>query len=129
MDAYIAAFLCSEFERRQDLHLLILGNERMNFESKRQVFLQIIKKYNHKIFVEHPDIAKDIEKIIQERNILAHYLLDFGEEAMALPKGTIRFHKIKNDHTYLVYTGDDIERLYNKIEAILDIIASYFNPV
>ncbi len=87
LDSVIASHFCPEIDKQKEFYELIIANERMSFSNKIQVFEYLFKKY-HKDFVEkHPTIFADIKNINDERNMVAHFLLDSS------PEGIERFNK------------------------------------
>ncbi len=116
IDTYIAMYFCEENPLKiSDMQLLILGDNRMNFESKRQIFDFISKNYDQNWYYQYKNISKDLQDIIEHRNVLAHCLLDTSEDSKNFQEGVIRFIRFKNNVDYKVYTVDTLFDLWDKI--------------
>lgn len=124
IDVYIAAYFCTDPQKRTEMILLLLGNERINFESKRAIFAEIIKTGSTEIKKDRPDIGKEITAVMEHRNKLAHYVLDSSPDALALPTGTIRLARLKNSRTHHDYTRADIDKIINDAWSITGTIRS-----
>lgn len=134
----VEIFICryfSDTEKKQfQLHFLILGDNRMNFESKVQVFVSIAKseyldwynsyKTTRKGENKAPDLLKDLLHLIQNRNILAHaYMTNdytFAPNSMSLRQTkrlntlgdeVVYFNKFNNSNKEFTFTKKDIDDL------------------
>jgi hypothetical protein len=98
IDEAIARHLCVDNDRQTELMELILCNERIGFSNKVQVFEYIFKKHKSDFVSNNPKIFSDIKKLIEERNIIAHYLLDTSENGKAMfdKENKIGFVKFRN---------------------------------
>jgi hypothetical protein len=80
IDEALTRHFCVDEEKKKELFELIIASERMTFSNKIQVFEYLFRKH-HKAFVEkYPLIFADLKNINEERNIVAHYLLDTSKE-------------------------------------------------
>src|SRR5258708_5064220 len=76
IDIYISYHFCDTKTKRNRLMDLVLSNERMTFEGKKQVFKVLTEKYDNVFVHKYPSIFRDLDEIMVKRNIYAHYLLD-----------------------------------------------------
>ena len=88
---------------------LILGTDRVSFDSKRQIMEYVFKKFPD-FEVNNPDFFNDLERrIIPKRNIFAHYLLYMGQDAIDLDGEKIGLQKFKNQDTIIWYTIQELK--------------------
>ena len=141
LNVYIAYHFCGKNRKKiEEMILLMLGDERMTLSAKAQVFYGIGTTHNkqwyesYKSFRVHPDKKKtysmnnDLVYSIEERNVFAHRILDKGDliDNVPLPKGIIRFARLKNDYETLDYD----ERKYHELErTILNLTAHFFEVI
>ncbi|MFW0718705.1 hypothetical protein [Pedobacter sp. N23S346] len=138
VEKVIEIFICryfAETEKKQfQLHFLILGDNRMNLDSKIQVFVSIAKSehldwYNSYITTRKeekkaPDLHKDLNHLIEKRNILAHaYMTNdytFTPDSMSLRQTrrinndgdeVVYFNKFQNKNRELIFSKKDIDDL------------------
>lgn len=128
IERYIAIILC-EKDKVEEFIDLILGNERMTFEGKKQVFQVMTKKYDN-VFVKEGQIFKDIDEVIVKRNIFAHYLLDSSPEFLhTFNFETISFIKFKDTRKKVVYTRKQIENYFMLIDNTIDTLTQFIDYV
>lgn len=119
IERYIAVMLC-EPEKVDELIDLILGNERITFEAKKQVFKVMVEKYDN-VFAKDGQVFKDLDEIIKKRNIMAHYLLDSSPEFINTFNFTdIRFIKFKDKRKPVIYKKQEIEDYFKLIDDTVD---------
>jgi hypothetical protein len=126
IDTFIAIHFTKdepEFEEGQSLFTemieLILSNERMSLGSKIEVFCFLIKKHHPDFLLKNPDVNKDLAFIIQQRNILAHYLFDTSDEYIAQQKFKLGFIKQKNKTEIIDFDNNRMKDVENKIKIYL----------
>jgi len=134
VDVYIAKYFCKNEAIGKEMHLMILGDNRMTFENKKQVFDFLAKKHEMDWYQSYNSIrdnsrkknrvplAGDLDYIIGERNVLAHCMLDVSKEALELGDGTIRFRRFKNDYQAFDFNEEKL----NLIHKILYDIGTFF---
>ena len=112
MDEFLSRHFCNDSERKKEFFELIIANERMSFNSKIQVFEYVLKKHHNQIVIEYPDIFSDIKKLNEERNIVAHYLLDTSTDGIKMYEEfqKIGFVKFRNSTESLPRNNDDINK-------------------
>lgn len=89
MDRYISEYFCSTKEKAAELLDLILCTRRITFESKSEVLRVALDKNFPQKEKENTETRKEFQYIAEERNKLAHYLLDSSPLAVQ-----IYLHKI-----------------------------------
>lgn len=82
MDDYMASYFCSDAEKKKDLMQSLLSTKRIVFENKRLIFDFIVNKKNPDWVKKYPRFKNTLIKIIEQRNVMAHYLLKTGDEAI-----------------------------------------------
>jgi hypothetical protein len=133
MDDAIARHFCSNEEKRHDMFIFILATERITWMNKHQVLGLIFNRQSainapnkYSRFIENnPDFVGDIQKIIENRNIFAHYLLDTSDQYLNRFQmdGFIRFLKFKvTDKTPDV---SDYKWTVAELEEIADRVKQY----
>jgi hypothetical protein len=116
IDEFLGRHFCPDPAKRVELFELILGNERINFESKRQILQFVLEKHHKKLVDENKSIFSDLKKIIDERNFLAHQLLDSSEEAFdKLKEGKIGFVKFRNSTEKVWYDDPKLNKIRQSI--------------
>ncbi|NOW97959.1 hypothetical protein [Mucilaginibacter sp. SG564] len=108
VDSYITNYFTSDETKVVDMHLLFLGDNRISFDAKRQIFIHLAMKYDllwyneYKSFRVHPEPKKfysmnnDLDYLTQQRNILAHRIVDTTEDGR-LDNEKISFLSFKNE--------------------------------
>lgn len=123
VDEFISRYFCETREKQKEIFELILGNERMGFSNKIQVFQFIIETHKKEWLTSNLNIFADLKKLNEERNIVAHYFLDTSENGGKVfheGKG-IGFVKFRNSTETLWRTSDDYLKFkdllskYNKL--------------
>jgi hypothetical protein len=82
MDDYLASYFCNDVEKKKDLMQSLLSTKRIIFENKRLIFDYVVNKANPDWVKKYPKFKNTLIKIIEQRNIMAHYLLKTGEDAI-----------------------------------------------
>lgn len=98
MDEFLSRHFCSDTEKKKEFFELIIATERMSFSSKIQIFEFIFKKHHATLTTKFPKIFSDIKNLNDERNIVAHYLLDTSPNGKKVfeEAGIIGFVKFRN---------------------------------
>jgi hypothetical protein len=112
IDIYIAEHFTKDEIKIVELISLLLA-PRITLDNKAQVFIYLIDKYNPDFKKANPKYANVLKKIIEERNVFAHYPVDFSDEALAAYErdATIIFVKLKNSSEYKDAEGEKIASL------------------
>lgn len=134
IDGYIADHFCSSHLMAKEMHLLILGDNRMSFESKKQVFQQIVIKHDlhwSKSYHSYRNddrkkgrvpLFGDLDYVITKRNILAHCWLDTSVINEPLKAEKLVFVRFKNDIEEFDFSEKMIEELNQILYTIADFI-------
>lgn len=112
IEVYIADYFTNgNLNKSNDMHLLILGDNRISYESKRQIFNEIAVKNNYEWYISYTGIKnhpkptkskpsigmnKDLIHVIEQRNLLAHCIVDTSDKARN-ENNKISFLRFKND--------------------------------
>ena len=141
IDTYIATYFCDDKLRMSEMHFLFLGDNRMTFESKKQIFDYLCKKHDLEWYKSYQSKRKikigkdtiqmiiDLDYIIQERNVLAHCFLDTSLEAKTRIDGKLTFLRFKNDKKPFEYTGAKYLELMTTIYNVTNHIIDKLNKV
>ena len=81
MGIYISEHFTKDKDKVEEFYSLILS--RVSFESKYQAFIYLVRKYSPEFVTNNPDFHKEIIKLIEERNVFAHWPVDFSEQAIS----------------------------------------------
>lgn len=134
MDDYIAYYFCDDTDRNREMHLLFLGDNRMSFEGKKQIFDFIARTHDIEWYqsyksrrstsVKKGSIAmnNDMCYIMEKRNLLAHCVLDSSESARAKDIGVVSFVRYKNEEKKFEFT----ESIFREIREVLYDLSFYF---
>ena len=127
IDESISRHFCSDAEKKTELMELILCNERISFHSKIQVFQYIFDKHKKEFVSNNLNIFSDIKKLNDERNIIAHYLLDTSETGKKTFKetGNIGFVKFRNSTETIWRTNSDYNNYHSLTVNYIRAIENY----
>jgi len=125
IDHYLSWYFASNDPLKyEELILLIFANERISFESKRQIFTFLLKKHHDPFLIKNPNLIKDLIYIIEQRNILAHY--DYDSDELTKDGLTqINFVKYKNTLDFIPIDSKKLKDLRRKIDTSLVLIADF----
>ena len=101
MGIYIAEHFTKDKDKVEEFFSLILS--RIDFEPKYRTFLYLVEKYNPEFGLKNPEFSKEIKDLIEEKNVFAHWPVDFSEQA-------ISDYENKNSVTYVL-----IQKRKNKL--------------
>ncbi len=109
VDEFISRHFCETREKQKEIFELILANERMGLGNKIQVFEFIIKTHKKECLALNPSIFADLKKLSDERNIVAHYLLDTSKNGRKVFQESKRigFVKFRNSTETFWRSNDD----------------------
>lgn len=125
IDETISRYFCDTNEKRGELLEIVLGNEKINFSNKVVTLKLLFEKQNPSIYVENPKMFNEITALIEQRNVLAHYMLDTTSEAFdKYKKDYIGFVKFKHNTKTIWYT---YEELIHKVEEINKHVLAFRN--
>jgi hypothetical protein len=124
IDEFLGRHFCPDKIKRSELFELILGNERISFESKRQILKFVMDKHFKTVVDTNKNIFSDLKEIIDERNFLAHQLLDTSDEAFnKLKENKIGFVKFRNSTETTWYDNDKINTIRKLIVAYIKLFS------
>ena len=125
MNIYIANHFCGkDNDKISDMQVLILGDDRMSFKAKMDVFIFIAKKYDLKWYQSYQGIRKELKldliHAMEQRNVFAHRVADnedgplLGEKSS---KDIVRYVSYKNSIGKEEYTE---ERFIELLTMVVD---------
>jgi len=121
IDEYLSNHFCNTQEDVVEIMDLVFGSKSITFESKHQIFKEILKRYNKDFQSSNKTIHKDIDEMIRIRNIMAHYLLDTTYDVVEGFSGNeisfIKFAKIRVKETF---TTDKIASHLKMLDETID---------
>jgi hypothetical protein len=111
IDLYISHHFCSG-KKVWELMELIVATNRITFENKLQVFKVLLERHDKSFLDENKSIIKDVIKIIEVRNVFAHYIMFSGKSAIEkyTTASVMTFVKFKNDTTYEEYSIKEVNK-------------------
>ena len=121
MGIYISEHFTKDKDKVEEFYSLILS--RVSFESKYQAFIYLVRKYSPEFVTNNPDFHKEIIKLIEERNVFAHWPVDYSEQA-------ISDYENEKSVTYVLIQKRDnklISRRLMTVEHINDLIKRYWD--
>lgn len=127
IDEAISRHLCAEEDKKTELMELILCNEKIGFYNKILVFEYIFKKHKKNFVSNNTNIFSDLKKLIDERNIAAHFLLDTSENGRLSfqEKGIIGFVKFRNSTETLWRTQENYLEFHKKTANYIKSLSEY----
>lgn len=113
----IAEYFCNTQEKQIELVNVILGTEKITFNSKKEILKYIIEKKYPEFIKKNPKWNNDLTEIMQQRNIFAHFALDTRKESIIdfSKNKTIGFAKFKNEQTVILYNDEKMLKLVSMI--------------
>jgi len=133
MDTYISNYFCSDKTKTQEMHYLFLGDNRINLENKRQIFIWLAKNHDQDLLKKYVSIRGEMNKnnsldkdmifVIEQRNIFAHLLVDVYKSEDDI----LHFVKFKNSRKTFGFTDIDFLQLQQVITDISVLIFGRLN--
>lgn len=138
IDEAISRYFSNDIDIRQDLLTFVLCTERITFRAKLDVFNLIVHKESlkgpenkfAKFVAANPTYHTDlIEKIVEDRNVLAHYLFDSSDgyqERFTKEKviGFMKFKVSKKNPEVEIIKFDD-----KKIKELVSLLNKYVDAI
>lgn len=125
IDRYISEYFCNVPDRATELMDMILATKRITFDSKAQVFRAILDKIYPDKKKENAGIAKDLQFIAEERNMLAHFFLDVSHDILSNfseKNGAFTLLKIEKTRTREVFDFKRIRKIGNMVTLYADAV-------
>ena len=125
LNMYLAYHFCgTNYPKVIDMQMLIFGDERMSISNKIQVFYYVGTHYDKKWFDKYNgtfgNMNKDLNVIIENRNVFAHRLLEIDRDAIkAKSIENIKYWRFKNDLDIHEYTDEKFNTLLKTIDKLL----------
>ncbi|QJD95832.1 hypothetical protein HH214_08075 [Mucilaginibacter robiniae] len=136
LNFYIAKHFCGDDQKKNyDMQLLLLNDDRMNFNHKTPVFQYIAVNYDEKWYKSYKSIrattpgnaaytlSQDLAYAIEQRNIFAHRVLNGDDySSNQPPSATIKFIRFNNEIQIIEYSDAKFIELSNLINSMTDYI-------
>ncbi|WP_295649093.1 hypothetical protein [uncultured Mucilaginibacter sp.] len=110
IDKYLCVHFSNDLSKQHELMNYVFGTDLLSFDRKRQIFQFLTEKHDNVFNGQNKNIHKTIEKIMQERNVVAHSLLNHADEAVDAVQEGISFIKFKNKRSTVSYTNEQVEK-------------------
>jgi len=118
IDDFLCKHFCFETNRQEDLKNLVLYNERITLDFKRELFTIIIKNEYKNLLTKDSTILSDLGRLPEHRNRFAHLKKIDGEE----------LKRIKNDNIQ-VWSGINGDKPIHDINDETIIFKRYKNGI
>jgi hypothetical protein len=122
MDIYIAQYFCDNLNKRHELQVTFLGNERTTYAAKKQIFYLLLKKLNPEIINEKPKIDKELDDIGEQRNFFAHCLMDNTIDYSKSDPSTVYLLRFKDKTKRETYTKERFNKVLGDIDTMIKLI-------
>ena len=78
MEQYLVQHFCTESDRQIELLETLLSTTHVSFFAKLEVVIIILERHDPTFLYAYPDVKKELTDIMEQRNIIAHSVLDFS---------------------------------------------------
>jgi hypothetical protein len=111
MDIYVSEYFTEDIVKQHELQELILGDRRMTYGSKYEVFHYLINTYkNDFIKTNFPNLLRDMKEISELRNEIAHLVLDTSPIGLEfLDKNVIVLIRFRNEGVRIYYNEEKVD--------------------
>lgn len=118
MQTYITDYFCKESKRGDFLAYVICFN--LQYDKSREIFCGIISRDFKEINKKYKKELADLNRLSEDRNILAHYPIDGSDEMVKIfiETGELHFVKYKGGASKVVFTKEYIQEMYSNIKKI-----------
>lgn len=123
-DMLLCKYFSNDKEKQDDLLLLVFGGLRITFDNKRGILDALNKAGKINLHSTYPRLLFDLQDLLSDRKVLAHYLLDLSDKAENMPFGSIRFHSLNNKHEYKEFDLKKMKEIELKIDKMGEVILS-----
>jgi hypothetical protein len=131
IDRYICDYFVGDsLQKNEDMKVAILGNNRMTLDGKKQVFEYLANKYdsswtknyksirsvkntNSKKPPKRHTLNSDLQFIISERNVIAHYIIDSSKDVLEQSEDVINFVRFKDEIKMFTYNKEKVDLICN----------------
>lgn len=126
IDEWLSKYFCSNKVRKNELFEMVFCNDRLTYNSKIQVFHEIVKNHCKSFNRQNPKLINDLEDIGRHRNIFAHWMLDTSEPL--LESGELRFLKSRDFDKYELYDNTKVIGITETIDKCKILIRDLVHP-
>lgn len=123
IDSYLAAyFTADEVKRGELMSMLFAASNGMPMKQKTVLFKKLLKKNEETFFKENSEFFKDIDYVIEQRNIFAHYLIETGQSAIDdhISKRSLTFVKYLDKEMLIHYDLKTMDSIVFKVESCIE---------
>lgn len=119
IDQFIAEHFCKTKRLQNEMYLMFLGDNRISFDGKKQIFEWIAKKhhkewaksFSYDIYCDNTKgksaLSAALSFVIEQRNIMAHRMIRAGHDDL-LEEDKITFLIVKNEVKPVEYTQEKV---------------------
>jgi len=126
IDEALSRHFCSDPKKRLEIMQVVFGTDRLGFSNKVSMFQFICETHYSDFLKENPKMLSELKSLIEERNIVAHYMLDTSDEAGgAFLNGELRFIKFQNKVTPIIRTQADNDKFHQLIVKNVNVLQSF----
>ncbi|SDG84202.1 hypothetical protein [Mucilaginibacter gossypii] len=138
LDDFLSKHFCFQINRQEEFKNLILYNERITLDFKRELFTLILKNEYKDILKTHPTVITDLGRLPEHRNRFAHLkkvgILEIkelitrktqvwsginGDKTIVVTENTIIFKRYKNGSVkFLGYGENEIQEMKGQLTNI-----------
>jgi hypothetical protein len=130
VDAYISGYFCPTNEKRGEMLDLILSTNKITYEAKAHVVREILNREFPGKKNEHTALYKDLIYIAEERNKVAHYMIDASQDCIDKfieDKETVSLLKFEKTRSRETFTKERIEKVVKKVHVLTEKFIDYNN--
>ena len=150
IDKFLSEYFCYGDKQKDDFKSLILFNERITLDFKKELMTIILKKNYTQLLDKNPTILSDLSRLPEHRNRFAHLEKVKGKEMNEVIKNkiqvwsaingdktiadvsedTIVFKRYKNGAVkYLGYGKYELDEMKNQLRNIADFLIEVFKNI
>ncbi len=132
IDSYLSWYFTNDKLRGDELmDMLFASKDGVPMKRKTILFKKLIKKNDINFHNSNDKFFKDIDFVIEQRNIFAHYLLDTDDQAIKdhIEKKSITFLMYHDEEKKVHYDIDKLDDIVDKIEYTLKIASNVYKDL
>lgn len=122
INEYLANHFCDTDEKRVEIMDLLFGTNRITFDAKRQMLIILIKNNIKDFDSKFPLLNSELKKIMEERNVFAHYLLNSTIDGLTRynERQIMSFIKFKGGRDIIEYNYEKVGGLFKRLDDVID---------
>jgi hypothetical protein len=126
IDIYLSRYFCKEQTQRTEILEQLFASDKITLRAKIQLFQSILETHEKVFLEENPKILKEIVDYCEKRNIFAHYIIEFNEDAFEKQYEQITFRKFKNSQELVSFKYTDLSKINKRILSISLLIMNLY---